>query len=59
MFVPLANGDVLGTLGRPGALLSEFIEGMSFEETLESPNDPGGQVGAMKANIGSDFINIS
>ena len=40
-------------------LLSEFIEGMSFEETLESPNDPGGQVGAMKANIGSDFINIS
>ena len=24
-------------------LLSEFIEGMPFEETLESPNDPMGE----------------
>ena len=34
-------------------LLSEFIEGMSFEETLESPNDPewAALSELMKANI--------
>ena len=52
----------LSELGQ-GQLLSEFIEGMSFEETLESPNDPGGCSGrattVVKANIGSDLINIS
>ena len=58
MFLPLADGDVF-SLWPEMLILSEFMEGMSFEETLESPNDPGGQVGAMKANIGSDFINIS
>ena len=39
MFLPLADGDVF-SLWPEMLVLSEFMEGMSFEETLESPNDP-------------------
>ena len=39
MFLPLADADVF-SLWPEMLVLSEFMEGMSFEETLESPNDP-------------------